>query len=99
MSPRFRRRLLICAVLLLGFTVVSYVGDYAFLRYRIARQKNPFGQVTINTYYASALKNGRMEYDFQPPQDVTCVNALYPHMDMQPCWYLSRHREKRVDVM
>lgn len=85
--------------LLAGLGAITYVGDYAALRYRMAAKKNPFGQVTVTPYFAMALKNGRTEFQFQQPQVQTCVNALYPHMGMQPCWYLSRHRAPRTDVM
>ena len=78
---------------------MTYLGDFAILRYRVSAQKNPFGYVTVTTYFASSLKNGHTEYDFQQPQSETCVHALYPHMGMEPCWYLSRHRERRVDLM
>ena len=82
-----------------GLGAATFVADYAILRYRIATNKNPYGKVTVLVYFATPLKNGRLEYDFQQPQDQTCVNALYPHMGMQPCWYLSRHREQRVNTM
>ena len=99
MVSRRKRLSLYVAATLAAILAISYVGDYAVLRYRVASNKNPFGQVTVSIYFATPLKNGREEYDFQQPQDQRCVNALYPHMEMQPCWYLSRHREQRVNTM
>lgn len=90
---------MLIVVFLLALGAATYVVDYVVLRYRIASQKSAFGQVMVTQYFATSLKNGHTEYDFQQPQNVTCVNALYPHMGMQPCWYLSRHREKRTDLM
>lgn len=87
------------AGLIIAILVLSYAADYAILRYRVATQKNPFGQVTVSVYFATPMKDGKTEYDFQQPQAVTCVNALYPHLGMQPCWYLSRHREQRIETM
>ncbi len=99
MPHRLRRTLLLTIVVVAAVLVASYAIDFAVLRYRAATNKNPFGQVTVSVYFATPLKDGKMEYDFQQPQDQRCVNALYPHMGMQPCWYLSRHREQRVNTM
>lgn len=99
MSSRLRPALLRILAVLVALGALTYVADYAVLRYRISANKDPFRQVTVSVYYATPLKNGRLEYDFQQPQNQTCVNALYPHMGMQPCWYLSRHREQRVNTM
>jgi hypothetical protein len=99
MLRRFGRALLYLVLFVIAVVAVTYAGDYAVLRYRVAAQKNPFGQVTVTNYFASQMKNGNTEFDFQPPQSQTCTNSLYPHMGMQPCWYLQRHREQRIDVM
>src|SRR5258705_564089 len=45
-----------------------YASDYAVLRYRIATHRNAFGTATIQFYYAIQQKNGKTEYDFQPPK-------------------------------
>jgi hypothetical protein len=99
MRHRVRHTLLLTLAVIASAAVTTYLGDFAILRYRVSMQKNPFGQVTVTTYFASSLKNGHTEYDFQQPQNETCVNALYPHMGMQPCWYLRRHPERRIDLM
>ena len=99
MPQWFKRALLYGFVFLLGTIVLTYAGDYAVLRYRIAARKNPFGQVTVTAYFASRMKNGNTEFDFQQPQQQTCANSLYPHRGMQPCWYLERHREQRIDAI
>ncbi len=77
---------------------VLFVGDYALLRYRVSAQKNAFAQVTVHPYYAMHLKNGRTEFSFQPDEQERCVNSLFPHLGMSPCWYLSRHPDKRTDI-
>lgn len=78
---------------------VTYAGDYVVLRYRIWKQQNPFAQVMVTEYLAIPLKDGRTQYEFQQPHAQDCVNTLYPHMKTQPCWYLRRHREKRINVL
>jgi len=93
-----KRALLIVVAAVVVVLMATYAGDYAVLRYRMAAQKNPFGQVTVTPYFAVKLKDGKVEYDFQDPQNVTCANSLYPHMGLQPCWYLARHREQRIDI-
>jgi hypothetical protein len=79
-------------------TVVLYAGDYAILRYRIARHKNPFGAVTVTPEYVVHEKNGKTEYDFAQPQNQTCSHSLFPQAGYQPCWYLSRHTEQQIQI-
>jgi hypothetical protein len=43
-------------------------------------------------------KDKKEEYLFDDPHDQTCVNALFPHQQMPPCWYLRRHPEVRTDL-
>lgn len=83
---------------LAALVAVTFVGDYALLRYRIAAQRNPFGSVTVRPYYAVRLKSGKTEFLFQNPQPETCVNSLFPRFGMAPCWYARRHLEKRTDI-
>jgi hypothetical protein len=99
MLRTLKRALLYLLLLVIAVGAITYVGDYALLRYRVSAQKNPFGQVTVTPYFAIPMKNGNTEFDFQPPENETCTNSLYPHMGMSPCWYLEKHREKRIDVL
>jgi len=78
---------------------VTYVGDYAILRYRIATNNHPTDQVTIKPYFAIQMKNKNTEFEFQQPYVETCANSLFPHMGMQPCWYEKKHTERRTDVL
>jgi hypothetical protein len=68
------------------------------LRYRVATSHAPFGQVPVTSYYAIHQKNGKVEYSFQNPQSESCVNSLFPHLGMSPCWYMRRYPEKRIDI-
>jgi hypothetical protein len=35
---------------------------------------------------------------FDPPGPQTCVNTLFPHEGLQPCWYLKRHPEQVTNI-
>ena len=94
-----RRPLLARALLasLLGAGLL-YAADYAVIRYRIATNRNPYGAVTVQPYYAVPRKDHKTEYLFDDPQDQTCVHALFPHFGNPPCWYLQRKTQKRINL-
>ena len=86
--------------LVAGLSIVGlvYVGDYALLRYRIARNWMPYGSVTVQVYYAVPQKTGKMEYDFQSSQPETCVTSLFPHIAHLPCWYARKHTDREIKL-
>jgi hypothetical protein len=84
------------AVVLSAATI--WIGDYLVLRVRVATNSNAFGTVTVQPYYAVPQKNHREEYMLSDPEDDTCVNSLLPHLGDDPCWYLRRHKEKRIQM-
>jgi len=88
-------RLIIGAVLA---TALVYAGDFLVLRYRIAANKSAFGTVTVTPYYAVPRKDKKIEYMFDDPHDETCVNSLFPHLGDGACWYLRKHKERRIDL-
>jgi len=79
-----------------------YGVDYLQLRYRVWRDRQPYGTVTIQVLYAISEKASqgmnKTEYASGGAQEQTCVNSLFPHFGYTPCWYLSRHAEKRVNI-
>ena len=87
-------RILTIAFVLLA---IVYLCDDLAVRYRIPRSREPLGTVIIQRYDAIPGKNNRTEFDFESPITVTCVHSLFPHMGYQPCWYLSRHSEQRIN--
>jgi hypothetical protein len=93
-----KRRFLRAGVLLVGLLVVLYVGDYCAVRYKIPYGRDPFGQVTVQPVYVIHEKNGKIEYQFAAPEIDACVHSLFPHMGYSPCWYLSRHTEKQINI-
>ncbi len=83
---------------LVGVTCLAYLTDFAILRWKFKNKGDAFATVTIKPYYAVPRKDNKVEFMFQDPVDETCVNSLFPHGGNSPCWYLKRHREKRVDL-
>ena len=77
---------------------LAYGLDYAVFHIRAATNRNAYGSVTVNHYYAILQKNGKTQLIFDPPQAQTCVHALFPHEGWLPCWYLMRHPDQRTDI-
>jgi hypothetical protein len=88
-------RLLGSALLL---AAMLYGGDWVCLRYRGWKRGDAFGSVTVTPVYVIHEKNGKTEYQYDPPQDQACVRSLFPHFGYSPCWYVSRHQEKHIDI-
>lgn len=102
-SPRNLREKIRRFVLgvLFSVLVVAFLAfglDFVVFRIRVAANRNPYGSVIVNHYYAVLMKNGKTQYIFDPPAPETCVHALFPHAGSMPCWYLSRHPDRRTDI-
>lgn len=93
-----KRKLAIAVLSLAAIFLLVYAGDYAVLRYRIAKNRNPFGSVTVYPYYAVEEKNHKTEFVPENAETDTCVRSLFPHLGYSPCWYLSRHTEKATEI-
>jgi hypothetical protein len=85
------KRVLIAAAVALA---ALYIGDSVFIHLR----RDKFDTVTVSRFYAVALKGNKI--DFQPggSTDARCVNSLFPHLGANPCWYLRRHKDVRIDM-
>jgi len=77
---------------------VFYTGDYLLLRYRIIKDREPFGTVEVENYSTVPEKNNRVEYFYDEPDTEECVRSLFPHLGDAPCWYAARHRVNRTDL-
>ena len=91
---------------------VVYIGDYAVLKYRISLVQrsgdspanasnspgSPLESVQVEQTYQIPHKDGRAEYDFAPPETVTCANSIFPHLGYSPCWYLKRHSRQTIPM-
>ena len=84
------------AILTLG--ALTYAADYAVLRVRIARNLTPYGTEKVRQYYAIGEKNQRTEYVYGSTQQQPCVNSLFGHLDLSPCWYLRRHPDQEIRI-
>jgi hypothetical protein len=76
---------------------VVYLCDLASVLLHIPA-RDTFGSVTVHTYYAVKLKNGRTEYDYAGDHDVSCANSIFPQFGAQPCWYARRHTEEQINI-
>ena len=83
---------------LLGTALLMFGADLGLFRVRVAANRNPYGSVVVRRTYAVLQKNGKTQFIFDPPAPENCVNALFPHSGMQPCWYLRRHPEQRTNI-
>ena len=88
-------RVLLGAVLL---GMVVYLGDYLSVKYRIPNNREPLGTVQVEKYYAVKQKDGKLEYYFDQAEPEECVQSLFPHFGDRPCWYVTRHKKKRLDL-
>jgi len=77
---------------------VTYALDYAILRLRLTAKGQAFGSVTVYRYYAIQEKANKVNYVFLDSQSEKCVHSLFPHLSCSPCWYASRHTERKVDI-
>jgi hypothetical protein len=83
---------------IVGTAVLAFSLDYAVFRIRVTIHRSAYGSVTVTHYTAVLQKNGKTTMTFDPPQDWTCVNTLFPHSGFFPCWYLRRYPEQRTDI-
>ena len=79
-------------VAILAFTA-GYVGDYMMAR------SSPLGSVQVKPVYLIRQKNGKVEFDYSMPAVTeTCVASLLPHLGSNPCWYVTKHKTKNIEI-
>lgn len=98
LRDRLRRIFLTAVIVIVGIALLSFGVDFGIFRLRAATNRNAYGSVVVNHYYAVQQKNGKTQFIFDPPGPETCVNSLFPHEGMLPCWYLTRHTEQRTNI-
>jgi hypothetical protein len=70
-----------------------YLGDFA-----IAKSK-PLGSVQVQPFYAIHQKDGKTEFDYSvPPETQTCVASVLPHLGSNPCWYVTKHKTRKIEI-
>ncbi len=97
-TRRWKQAAIATLAALIAASALVYTVDYLAWRYKLATGHSPYGTVTVQFYYAIQEKNGKTEYDYQPPQPDTCVNSLFPHAGYSPCWYERKHTEKQIKI-
>lgn len=80
--------------LVVGGAVLLYGGDFVGLHLR----PNPTRQVVVRQFYAVRLKGKKVEYMPLDDATETCSRSLFPQMGYLPCWYVTRHRIRQIDV-
>jgi hypothetical protein len=50
-----------------------------------------FSTFVISRFYYVNEKYNKFSYEPLPKVNEQCVNALLPHFDSRPCWYVARH--------
>lgn len=93
-----KRKLFGGLLFLAVFSVLIYPTDFAILKFRIAKGSDPYGTFTVRSYYAIAKKANKIEYDYIGTEQETCTHSLFPHFGFNPCWYVSRHTERRIEI-
>jgi hypothetical protein len=85
-------------IALLLAAAAIYGGDYLYLRYRMAANRNPFGNIRRDVYYSVKLKSGKTEFDYAGPQDFECPNTLLPQYGEKPCWLARRQKDQMIVI-
>jgi hypothetical protein len=78
--------------------VLLYAGDYLSLRYQFPHHRETLGTVEVNVYYAVKLKGKKTEFMRADSQEETCTYSLLPQMGYLPCWYVTSHKTKWVNI-
>ncbi len=75
-----------------------YFVDFLSARYGVPGHRPTFGSVQVQTMYAVRQKNNRIEYSLGDIVTQTCVRSLFPQMGYIPCWYLSGHKTRQINI-
>jgi hypothetical protein len=93
-----KRAMMIGVIAIVALLLLTYVGDYCSLHYQIPGGRPQYGQITVNILYVIHVKGGKIQYEPGPQETDTCVHSLFPQYGCSPCWYLSRHTDKLIDI-
>ena len=97
-QQKFRQAAFWAVLALVALTCLLYLTDLAVLRWRFDTKRAATQVITIRPYFAIPRKDHRTEFMADDPKEETCVNSLFPHAGASPCWYLSRHKDRRIDM-
>jgi hypothetical protein len=83
---------ILAAAALLAIAIYGCDDLYARLRHA------PFADVHIDRYLAVAEKFNKIDYERTDPITERCVYSLFPHFGYNPCWYVTRHTLRFINV-
>jgi hypothetical protein len=95
-SDRARRVSRRCLVFVVVASALLYLADDLSARYRMRHGRAGDSLDEVRYYYATPLKNGKLEIFWDQPQYGLCLRSLFPHFGYDPCWYARRHLVKVV---
>ena len=84
-------------LILIAALICLYAGDFVSLKLQIP-QRPQTRDIPINPLLAVPEKGGKTEFILAAPQIQTCSTSLFPQLGYQPCWYVMRHKDPRVDI-
>lgn len=93
-----KRKLFGGLLVLVALAILIYIADFAIMKFRIAKGSGAYGTFTVRSYYAIAKKANKVEYDYIGSEQETCTHSLFPHFGFNPCWFVSRHTERRIEI-
>jgi len=86
-----RNALMAAVIALCTLFIALYAGDYAVLRYRIARGGLNSVLSTVTILYAAPIRGDKLSVFTDQPEKQTCVRAVFPQLTYTACWYARRH--------
>jgi hypothetical protein len=90
-SAILRNALIAAVIALCTLFIALYAGDYAVLRYRMARGGPNSVLSTVTILYAAPIRGDKLSVFTDQPEQQTCVRSIFPQLTYTPCWYLRRH--------
>jgi hypothetical protein len=98
--PALRPKLRRAALLIVVIATVLLAGAYAYdsVAIRILPQERRIGSVDVDWFISVQEKGGKFELIYDHTQPESCVNSLFPHFGMPPCWYARRNSQRRIEM-
>ena len=85
-------------IVLVVIVLAVYGGDFLWLRYRMATNREAFGSVTYEVFYSVKLKNGKTEFSYGGQQTFECPHSMFPQYLEKPCWYAGRKKDLQINI-
>jgi hypothetical protein len=89
-----RRAFTIAAISCVVAFLLTWTIDLLRIRH-LMNQGRGVSTVHVESVDAVTLKNGSTDFYVNPPQDVPCVESLFPHNGLPTCWKLRRNAQKQ----